>query len=88
MNQFGQKHRSLEVQVCPILKLLKKLKICQKLFEVHSLQLSTANTKWFQIEKPFSKIFLTIAEEGSSFEPIQPEAFVIRSNSLATTLIP
>ena len=88
MNQFGQNHRSLEVKVCPILKLLKKLKICQKLFEAHSLQLSTANTRLFQLEKPSSKILITIAEERSSFEPIQREALVIRSNSLVTTLIP
>ena len=34
-----------------MLKLLKKMKICQKCFGVHFLQLFAANTRSFQVKK-------------------------------------
>ena len=45
-----------------MLKLLKKLKICQKCFGVHSLQLFAANTRLFQVKKLLSQKMVTTSD--------------------------
>ena len=46
-----------------MLRFLKKLKIFQKRFGVHSLELFAANTRSFQVKKLSSKAFVTLSED-------------------------
>ena len=71
---FQKKHSSfepiptevsiLEVKLWPILKFLKKLKIFQKWFGVHSFEHFVAYTRSFQEKRLSSKNLVTISEEA------------------------
>ena len=64
MKQFWQKGRPEEAKVCPVLKFLKKPKVCQNLVGVDYLELFSARTRSFQVNKLSCKILVTISEEA------------------------
>ena len=74
-------------------KIPQKLKICQKWFLVHLLELFAADTRSFQLKALACKKLVTLSEKGqfiwaNSFGPIRTVASVIRIKSLTYTIIP
>ena len=64
LSRFGKQSWSEEVNVWPILKLLKNLKFVKKWLGMHSLELFAADTRSFKDRKVFSKKLVTLSEKA------------------------
>ena len=72
----------------PYQKFLKKLKICQKWFRVHTLEPFSADTRSLQVRTLSPKRLVTLPRRHTSFEPIRTVGSLIRSKSLTYPKIP